>query len=105
MTKLATMRNRAMADKLKARKAIDISKCRRTAGGDYLLLCFMDDVDYCDAAQEAWVWSIGKLLEPMDTTLANGDHITLPAGTYLASLSNRHYSAGESQIIECVWLR
>jgi hypothetical protein len=102
---LASMGNRRMAEKLKARQAINVSECRRTAGGDYILERFVDGLDYCDAAQEAWVWSIGKLLEPMETTLANGDQVTLAAGTYLASTSNRHYSAGESQIIECVWLR
>lgn len=97
--------NRAMADKLRAGTAIDISKCRRTGGGDYILVSFEFDIDYCDAAQEAWVWSIGKLLEPVDTVMANGDLQTLPAGTFLAALSSKHYSAGANQIVECVWLR
>lgn len=104
-TQLKAMRNQAMARKLAKRECLDISRCERTAGGDYLLEVFRDEVDYCDAAQEAWVWSIGKLLEPADTVMANGDMRTLPAGTFLASLSSRHYSAGESQVIECVWLR
>ena len=99
------MANQAMARKLQTKQAIDISKCLRTAGGDYVLDRFVDDRDYCDAAQEAWVWSIGKLLEPAETTMANGDVIILPAGTFLAALTDRHYSAGRSQIVECVWLR
>jgi hypothetical protein len=101
----AVMRNQAMARKLKAGKAIDISSRPRTKRGDYVLAGFTDDVDYCDATQEAWVWSIGKLLEPVETTMMNGDVVILPAGTILASLDSNHYSAGQSQIIECVWLR
>lgn len=100
-----TMRNQSMLRALKARKCIDISKCERTQGGDYVLERFVDGKDYCDAAQEAWVWSIGKLLEPVETIMANGDLRTLPAGTHLARLDSNHYSAGESQVVECVWLR
>jgi hypothetical protein len=99
------MRNQAMYRKLKARKAIDISDCARTKGGDYVLERFKEDVDYCDAAQEAWVWSIGRLLEPVDTEMTNGDRRTLPIGTYLARLDSAHYTAEESQVVKCVFLR
>lgn len=102
---LRNMNNQAMARSLAAGHAIDISKCRRTAGGDYVLEQFVEEFDYCDAAQEAWVWSIGKLLEDADTVMQNGDRVVLPAGTFIASLSNKFYTAGKSHIIECVWLR
>lgn len=104
-TKYPQLCNRAMARKLEKGEAIDISACARTKGGDYVLERFKDDVDYCDAAQEAWVWSIGQLLEPVDTEMANGDRRELPTGTYLARLDSAHYSAEESQVVKCVWLR
>lgn len=105
MTGAVDMRNQAMARKLKSGKAIDIASRPRTKRGDYVLDGFNDGFDYCDSMQEAWVWSIGKLLEPMETTMLNGDVVILPADTFLASLDSNHYSAGASQIIECVWLR
>lgn len=99
------MRNQAMARKLSARKCIDVSGCRRTAAGDYILERFNDNRDYCDASTEDWIWSIGKLLRPLPSVMADGSRETLPIGTFLASTSSRHYSAGESESIECVWLR
>lgn len=98
--------NRAMSDKLKARKAVDVSKCRRTATGAYVLAQFNDDgVDYCDALTGDWIWSIGKTLSPLPSVLADGSREVLPAGTFLAATDSRFYSMGESQTIECVWLR
>jgi hypothetical protein len=99
------MINLAMQRKLRAREAIDVSGCRRTATGDYILKEFRYDTDYCDAKTEDWIWSVGKVLKPLPSVMADGSRETLPAGTFLASTSARHYSAGESDVIECVWLR
>jgi hypothetical protein len=101
--------NKAMQRMLDAGKALDVSKARRTAAGDYILDAswgkFMEEVDYCDATTETWIWSIGKVLRPLPSVMADGTRETLQPGTFLASTSGRHYSAGESEAIECVWLR
>lgn len=103
---LAGVINRAMERKLKAHRAIDVSGCERTATGDYLLREFVDGVDYCDAQSEEWIWSIGKLLRPLPSVMANNERRELPAGAFLASLTARYYSPDcESDTIECVWLR
>jgi hypothetical protein len=99
------MINRAMQAKLDAARAIDVSRCRRTAAGDYVLESFTEGRDYCDSAAEAWIWSIGKTLRPLTLVMADGERILFAAGTYLAATNSRHYSAGESATIECVWLR
>ena len=39
--------------------AIDLSKCPRE-GEYYILDSFVDDKDYCNAATEGWIWSIGE---------------------------------------------
>lgn len=98
-------RNQAMARSLRAGQCINVSECRRTAAGDYILERFEDGQDYCDASSESWIWSIGKLLRPLPSVMADGSRETLPVGTFLASTSGRHYSAGDSEVIECVWLR
>ncbi len=53
--------NRRMAEKLSAGEAKDVGP-HRTATGNYELPpgFFEEDVDYCDAARELWVWSIGR---------------------------------------------
>lgn len=103
------MRNQAMQRKLDERKCLDVSSARRTVGGDYVLDAawgkFLDGVDYCDAKTESWIWSIGKLLRPLPSVMADGSRETLPLGTLLASTTPRHYTAGESKVIECVFLR
>lgn len=99
------MNNRAMERKLQKREAIDVSKCERTSTGDYVLPLFTDDVDYCDAVTESWVWSIGELLRPLPSVMADGSRRTLPAGTFLAALDGRHYTAEQSETIKCRWLR
>lgn len=99
------MPNMAMQRKLKAGRAVDISDRPRTATGDYLLASFEEGKDYCDARAQSWVWSIGKLLRPLPSVMADGSRITLPAGSYLASLTSRYYNPEESQTIECVFVR
>lgn len=81
------MQNRRMEEKLKAGKAIDVSGCRRTNDGDYLLTAFDEDADYCDSQTEAWIWSIGKHRE---------------TGQIVASTSTRFY---ENPAYHCLFLR
>jgi hypothetical protein len=102
---MLALRNQAMARKIAKRECVDISDCARTAGGDYVLKTFVDGIDYCDASREAWIWSIGKLLRPLPSVMADGSRITLQPGTFLASTTSRMYTAGVSEAIECVFLR
>jgi hypothetical protein len=77
------MQNRRMQEKLASGAAVDLSDCQRSAHGDYLLgevdvedlaaaatdhevvllaardTLFVEGKDYCNAATEAWIWSIG----------------------------------------------
>jgi hypothetical protein len=94
-----------MERELSQRRCVDVSKCPRTATGDYVLVSFKPDCDYCDAVSEEWIQSIGKLKRPLPSVLADNTRVQLPTGTLLASTTPRHYSAGESEIVECVWLR
>lgn len=51
--------NLRMAEKIKAGECIDLSAYPRE--GDYYVLgTFTEDVDYCNAKDETWIWSIGK---------------------------------------------
>jgi hypothetical protein len=46
---------------LKKGEALDVRKeGKEIAKGLYELRRFVEDVDYCDAEKEAWIWSIGK---------------------------------------------
>jgi hypothetical protein len=54
------MLNLHMQEQLELQKAIDLSKNPRDADGNYILDQFIDDVDYCDAEREVWIWSIGR---------------------------------------------
>lgn len=49
-----------MQDGLEAGEIIDVSKFPRMDDGSFLLPIFMDDVDYCVANTDEWIWSIGK---------------------------------------------
>lgn len=102
--------NKRMEEKLNRNEAVDLANCERLEDGDYLLTEKEyrgkdSDVDYCDADQEVWIWSMGQLLQPMDVQMQDGSTRRLEAGTVLASTSGKHYSAGTSDIVECVWLR
>lgn len=81
------MMNLAMERKIKKGEAIDISKCARDASGNYILEALVEDVDYCDAESERWVWSIGQHIE---------------TGVILASLDSRFY---QNPAYKCLWLR
>jgi hypothetical protein len=81
------MLNRRMAEKLLASEAIDVSKCPRNSNGDFILTAFQEDVDYCDAEREEWIWSIGR---------------DRKSGEILASTSGKFY---QNPSYECLFLR
>lgn len=76
-----------MAEKLKNGKARNVAPYLQP-DGSYALpeRFFVEDIDYCDATQEVWVWSIGKFVD----------------GSIHAALDSRYYQA---EGIECLWLR
>jgi hypothetical protein len=82
------MRNKAMARKLRKGEAVDVSGFNRTPDGDYRLPDFADGMDYCDARDEEWIWSIGRYRHN---------------GVILASRSNKFYPSTAE--VECLWLR
>jgi hypothetical protein len=53
------MNNKAMAKKLATGRCLDISECERI-GDDYILETYVDNVDYCNAKKEQWIWSIAR---------------------------------------------
>lgn len=92
------MLNQAMARKLATGEALDVEHpdLRAPIGiveygpafvGVYRLQRFVDDVDYCVARTEEWIWSIGKRLED---------------GAIFASTDTRFY---QNPAFECLWLR
>jgi transcription termination factor Rho len=65
-----SMLNRAMARKLSIGEALDVNRegepietsldGGQTTKRVWRLRRFVDDVDYCDAKGEQWIWSIGR---------------------------------------------
>lgn len=82
----ANMRNCAMARKLERGEAIDVSAFPRE-GKYYVLDAYADELDYCDAKAEQWIWSIGRRRSD---------------GRILASPVNDLY---QNPDFECLWLR
>lgn len=80
------MPNLAMRQKLERGECIDISRCERD-GKFYIITNFKDDVDYCDAAHELWIWSIGRRKSD---------------GVVHASTGSDLY---QNPAYECLWLR
>lgn len=83
------MLNKRMEEKLSDGRAIDISTCKCTPEGYYILSKFDEDedVDYCDAKNEWWIWSIGR---------------NYATGEILASTNNIFYQNNE---YKCLFLR
>lgn len=91
------MKNRAMARKLASGEAVDVRSLMRSAewqahvdGSNamlYHLERYIDGVDYCDAQDERWIWSIG---------------LCLLDGKVIASTDTRFYKNAE---FDCLWLR
>lgn len=86
-----TMKNQAMARKLLSGRALDVERLSPELptenGRVYRLERFVEDVDYCVASTEAWIWSIGRRLED---------------GAIFASVDTRFYA---NDAFECLWLR
>lgn len=82
--------NRRMAEKIAAGEVIDVNEIgQEISPGVWELRPgeFMDGVDYCDAAGERWIWSVG---------LENA------SGKVFASLDGRYY---QNPDFKCLWLR
>lgn len=54
------MTNLAMQKKLEQQRAIDVSPYPQNDDGHYILPEFYKHLDYCDAVEEKWIWSIGR---------------------------------------------
>ena len=109
------MSNRRMQAKLASGEAVDVSGCPRSAAGEYLLgrvdvrdlaqarndhkvlrlaerdALFAEGKDYCNAAAEAWVWSIGVHRETGEV--------------WASHRANKYRNAEATPAFVCVWLR
>lgn len=84
------MLNKAMERKLESGECLDVNEEGVIIAGwpgHFTLRDFVDGKDYCDAKNEAWVWSIGK---------------HKGTGTIVASLAADLY---QNPHFECVFLR
>jgi len=81
------MHNKRMQEKILRGDAIDLSGCKRTPEGYYILTHFVEDVDYCDKQTEQWIWSIGRHNQ---------------TGEILASIDTAFYN---NPTYTCLWLR
>ena len=81
------MQNKSMKRKIEKRECIDIADRPKNDDGDYILSTFVDGMDYCDAQNEWWIWSIGKHNE---------------TGQILASTTTKFY---QNPNYECLFLR
>jgi hypothetical protein len=82
------MMNRSMQEKLNSGDALDVRKIGRVIQpGLFTLDQFLEGKDYCDAENEAWIWSIGRDKE---------------TGDILASTTAEFY---QNPDFECLWLR
>ncbi len=82
------MANLRMREKIAKGEAIDVSRYP-TYGGAFILPegVFMENIDYCDAKGERWIWSIGRRKSD---------------GVVLASCTAEFY---QNANFECLWLR
>lgn len=85
--KYAGMLNKRMEEKLNSGDAIDVSNYPRDEHGRYKLTDFIEGMDYCNAKDSSWIWSIGQ-------------HLT--TGQILASHRAEFY---ENPQYKCLWLR
>lgn len=88
------MRNKAMERKMEAGAVLNVrvmaTKIETSVDGRatlYTIPRYVDDIDYCDAETEAWIWSIGK------------SYLT---GAIIASTDARYY---QNPDFDCLWLR
>ena len=103
------MINKAMERSVADGDALDISQCERTADGDYILderlakMAIEHSIDFCDAKEEGWIWSIGQSLADSHVKMADGMDRILPKGTCLASRGTKFQS--DSPGWRGFWLR
>jgi len=83
------MENRAMRNKLERGECIDLSRCRMELDGSYIIPpdVWQEDIDYCNAQTEGWIWSIGR---------------ETATGIIRAAHDTRFYQNPE---YHCLWLR
>ena len=82
------MKNLRMREKLDLGECLDVNKIGRPVGhGVFVLARYEDGKDYCDAANEQWIWSIGR-------DVLNGEII--------AAVDTRFYQHPQ---YTCLWLR
>jgi len=82
------MKNLRMREKLDLGECIDVNKIGHSIGaGLFVLDVYEDGTDYCDAANDQWIWSIGK-------------HAV--SGKIMAAIDTRFY---QNPHYECLWLR
>jgi hypothetical protein len=114
------MRNLSMRNKLERGECVDLSTCGRTDAGDYIIppSVWQDDVDFCDAETEEWIWSIGRQYSrcalkqahagpcyQIATSAPNpllGECAIVPVGPIHASGSAKFY---QNDQYECLFLR
>lgn len=82
------MNNKRMEEKLATRECLDVRVIgKEIEPGLFELEMFLPDVDYADAKNEAWIWSIGKRISD---------------GKIFASTETVLYNKPG---FECLWLR
>lgn len=84
------MINLRMEEKLKAGECLDVNKIGKPhpqMPRVWILPEVIDGMDYCDAAGESWIWSIGR---------------NIKTGEILAARDERYC---HSKLEECVWSR
>lgn len=82
------MKNLRMKEKLDVGECLDVNAIGHSIGaGMYVLDSYEAGKDYCDAASEAWIWSIGR-------------HAV--SGKVFAAIDARFY---QNPRYECLWLR
>ena len=94
-----------MRERVLAGNAIDLSLCRQTADGDYLLDEFIAEIDYVDCFWQAWIGSIGRVERTYWARIKTPDGIItqiFPPGTILASWSTKFWCDPR---FECVFVR
>ena len=63
MTEGRVVHNYAMERKLQSGEALDVNligKPMENFPGVWTIEGFLEDIDYCDAEDEQWIWSIGQ---------------------------------------------
>jgi hypothetical protein len=91
----AQVRNLSMRRKLEKGDALDVEEMLATAApepgeiyaGTFHLDRFVEDVDYCAASTEQWIWSIGRRKSD---------------GEIFAAIDTRFYN---NPGFHCLWLR